>query len=260
MRILHWDTGHLMQGGQWQVLYLVKGLRDRGHTVSLICRGELADRAQAEGIPLGTMDKPDIVHAHDARAHTQAWLRRKRPLVVSRRVAFPVKTGLLSRWKYASATRYIAISECVRQQLTWPATVVYDGVPPLDPTPNAGEVIIYDKRRGDRLDTEALKRARLFVYLSDMDGLGSAALLAMSAGIPVIASKVGGLPEAVLHGETGLLVDNTEASIQNAIERLSADRQYAAQLGHNGRLRYEQLFTVDRMVEGTLRVYKEVLG
>ena len=260
MRIQHWDTGRLMQGGQWQVLYLVRGLRERGHTVSLICRGELAERAQAEGIPLGTIGKPDIVHAHDARAHTQAWLRRKRPLVVSRRVAFPVKTSVLSRWKYASATRYIAISECVRKQLSWPATVVYDGVPAIETAAGAGEVLVYDKRRGDRLDTEALRRARVFVYLSDMDGLGSAALLAMSAGIPVIASKVGGLPEAVVHGETGLLVDNSEAAIQNAIDRLSTDTEFAAQLGRNGQRRYQQLFTVDRMVEGTLRVYEEVLG
>lgn len=242
------------------MLYLLRGLRDRGHTVSLICRGELAERARAEGIPLGAMEKPDLVHAHDARAHTQAWLRRRRPLVVSRRVAFPVKTGVLSRWKYAAAARYIAISEYVRKQLSWPASVVYDGVPPLESLPGADEVLVYDKRRGDRLDIEALERARAFVYLSEMDGLGSAALLAMSAAIPVIASKVGGLPEVVVHGETGLLVDNSEAAIRMPDDRLSADREYAARLGRNGRLRYEQLFTVDHMVEATLRVYEEVLG
>ncbi|MCC6587793.1 MAG: glycosyltransferase family 4 protein [Bryobacterales bacterium] len=259
MRILHWDTGRHMRGGQWQVLYLVRGLRDRGHTVSLICRGELAEQAQAEAIPIGAIDKPDIVHVHDARAHTAAWLRRMRPLVVSRRVAFPVKTGMLSRWKYAAATHYVAISECVREQLAWPATVVYDGVPALDSAPGADDVLIYDKRRGDRFDIRALRSARVFVYLSEMDGLGSAALLAMSAGIPVIASNVGGLPEVVLHGETGLLVDNSKGSIEGAISRLITDRAYAAQLGRNGRLRYEQLFTVDHMVEGTLRVYRQVL-
>jgi len=45
MRILHVDQGRSMQGGQWQVLYLLRGLRRLGHEVKLLARGELAERA-----------------------------------------------------------------------------------------------------------------------------------------------------------------------------------------------------------------------
>jgi len=257
MRILHLDTGRAMQGGQWQVLYLLRGLRERGHEVVLQARGELAARAQDEGFPQQLTGPPDIVHAHDARAHTQAWLKRLRPLVVSRRVAFPIGQGPFSRCKYAAPQRYIAISQCVRRQLHWPVSVVYDGVPPLERSGLDTGVVVYDKRRGGRLDLEALRGARIFVYLTAMDGLGSAALLAMSAGIPVVASRAGGLPEAVLDEQTGLLVDDDGRS---AVERLLADPALARQLGEAGRQRYLRMFTVGHMVEGTLAAYKEVLA
>ena len=56
-----------------------------------------------------------------------------------------------------------------------------------------------------------LHEAGFFVYITHSEGLGSGALLAMSAGVPVIASNVGGLPEAIRHGENGLLVENDRA-------------------------------------------------
>ena len=49
----------------------------------------------------------DLMHAHDARSHTLGAFLRRIPLVVSRRVAFPVG----SRWKYGRARRYLAVSE-----------------------------------------------------------------------------------------------------------------------------------------------------
>ena len=55
----------------------------------------------------------DIVHAHDARAHTLAAIAARAPFVVSRRVAFPVKRSLLSQWKYRQAKRYLAVSQFV---------------------------------------------------------------------------------------------------------------------------------------------------
>jgi glycosyltransferase involved in cell wall biosynthesis len=246
-----------MQGGQWQVLYLARGLRERGHEVAARAKGELAERLAAEGFPRRLRGKADVIHAHDARAHTEAWLRGWQPLVVSRRVAFPAGSGWLSRRKYGAAQRYIAVSEYVRRVLGREARVVYDGVPELTRRAEDTGVVIYDKRRGGRLDVERLGGARIFVYLTAMEGLGSAALLAMSAGIPVVASRVGGLPEAVVDGETGLLVDDDGEA---AITRLLGDEQLAARLGRAGRERYRAMFTVDRMVEATLAVYREVVG
>src|SRR5206468_6279627 len=76
----------------------------------------------------------DLVHAHDARTHTMGTLLRGRPLVVARRVAFPVG----SKWKYGAARRYIAVSEFVKGVLiaggvdASKISVVYDGVPVLE--------------------------------------------------------------------------------------------------------------------------------
>ncbi len=181
-------------------------------------------------------------------------------LIVSRRVAFPVKQNALSKFKYARADRFIAVSHYVAAGLNGPCSVVYDGTPPLEGAAPNGDVVVFDKRRGDRLDLESLKRASIFVYLTEMDGLGSAALLAMSAGIPVIASQVGGLPEAVEHGVTGLLVDGSVQSLEQAVTQLKGDPKLARRMGEAGRARWAERFTVDHMVEGTIAVYREMLG
>ena len=79
--------------------------------------------------------RADLVHVHDARAHTMAALAGVAPLVVSRRVAFPVKSGFLSGRKYARATLYLAVSNYVAARLLDAGVpgdkirVVYDGVP-----------------------------------------------------------------------------------------------------------------------------------
>ncbi len=104
------------------------------------------------------------------------------------------------------------------------------------------------------------RRASQFVYLTRSEGLGSAALLAMSFGLPVIASRVGGLPEVVIDQETGLLVENEPADIARAMRRLADDPPYAARLGRNGRQRVEQFFSRRQMIEGTIRAYEKVLG
>jgi hypothetical protein len=269
MRLLHIDTGRGMQGGQWQALYLLSGLRGRGWDCLLLARGELAAEARQRGIQVEDSSfrnvfrhcrRAELVQAHDARAHTLAVAACAPKLIVSRRVAFPVKQNALSKFKYARADRFIAVSRYVAQGLHGPASVVHDGVPPLEGAAPNGSVLVFDKRRGDRLNLEALKRASIFVYLTDMDGLGSAALLAMSAGIPVIASNIGGLPEAVEHGVTGLLVDGAAEAVERAVAQLRGDPELARRMGEAGRARWAERFTVDHMVEGTIAVYRELLG
>jgi glycosyltransferase involved in cell wall biosynthesis len=101
-----------------------------------------------------------------------------------------------------------------------------------------------------------LKHARLFLYITRSEGLGSAVLLAMAAGVPVIASGVGGLPEIVQHERTGLLTENTPQAIAGAVRRLTEDRALARALAAQARAVVEQEFSVDRMVAGTIGVYE----
>ena len=288
MRILHVDTGRTMQGGQWQALYLLRGLRDRGHHVPLLARGELCHRAAAEGFavnPPNPYKDCDLVHAHDARAHTAAVLRAQVPVVVSRRVGFPIQTGWLSRWKYARASHYIAISSYVRGTLLDAAikpetiSVVYDGVPvgeyrePAAGGPVIGilkdplrELLIEAARMagvevvGAADLAAALQRASALAYVTAMQGLGSAAIAALAAGVPVMASRAGGLPEVVEHERTGLLVENDVASIAAALKRLTADRELALALSRRGWESARSRFSDTAMVEATEKVYERLLG
>jgi starch synthase len=80
----------------------------------------------------------------------------------------------------------------------------------------------------------------------------------MSAGVPVIASKVGGLPEVIQHGENGFLVENDAQEIANAIHLVLADSKLARRMGDAARQTVIDRFTVDRMVRRTMEVYREV--
>jgi L-malate glycosyltransferase len=294
MRVTHLDTGRQMRGGQWQVLALLRGLRDRGidQVLTTPTRSLLGAKARDEGfawealssMPWGSGTTADIVHAHDGKAHTRGWLSGVQNLIVSRRVAFPVKRGWLSRRKYAWPKRYLAVSAFVKSRLIEAGIeptrirVVYDGVEPL-PQARAYRTIAIDFddtrkltaliREGAALanvevhftkDLVAdLADARAFVYLSDSEGLGSAILLAQSAGVPVIASNVGGIPEIVRHGETGFLVENDAPTLAAALLGLK-NRDRADAMAQAAREQAHTRFSIDAMVDATLAVYREVAG
>ena len=106
-----------------------------------------------------------------------------------------------------------------------------------------------------------LAASDFFVLSTSSEAFGLSALEAMRAGLPVIASSVGGLREVVRDGETGFLVAHGDAEAWT--ERLSqmiADADLRARLGSAGRQRYETHFTFARMVERTLTVYRDVLA
>jgi starch synthase len=104
-----------------------------------------------------------------------------------------------------------------------------------------------------------LPRALAFVYITELEGLGSAALLAMAAGAAVLASRVGGLPEVIDDGVTGLLTSNEPQAIADGIRRLVDDRLLRERLAAAARTRVEAEFTVERMVTETARVYERIL-
>jgi glycosyltransferase involved in cell wall biosynthesis len=114
---------------------------------------------------------------------------------------------------------------------------------------------------GYRADADALMRAGDVVALSSSDdGIGGVTIDAMSFGKPVAATSAGGIPEAILDGETGLLVPVGDApALGGAIARLLTDRALAARLGANGLAR-APLFSIENTVERTLAVYERVTG
>lgn len=101
----------------------------------------------------------------------------------------------------------------------------------------------------------------MLVHPALMEGLGVSLLQASAAGVPVIASRAGGMPEAVADGLSGLLVPPGEVeALQQAILVLVNDQVLRQRLGRQGRERIESEFSNANMVAGNLAVYEELLG
>jgi hypothetical protein len=194
--------------------------------------------------------------------------------VVSRRVSFPLKQTTVSQWKYLQATIFLAVSKFVAAKLKdagiekGVVRVVYDGVPipPSPAIPEPGRVVAVRSKSIELTDIpvhlstnlfDDLRTASVFLYVSEMEGLGSAAIAAMAAGVPVVASGVGGLPEVVEHERTGLIVRNGDYA--GSVRRLLANPKFAADLGAAGREKAIREFSVEKMVESTLNAYNEIL-
>ena len=360
LKIVHVDTGMSLRGGQRQLLNLARRLRERGHGQIIVCReeSELETRARAEGftcfaLPLhdpayahGILQLRrhlqvapcDLLHAHDGRGQTVAWLasigmRVRR--VACRRVIFLPKRRWTHRLKYSdTCDAIVTVSDFIRQLLIRSQVpesmieLIPDGIeipaelPSLTRRAEArarwgygeveflvGHLGAFTREKGQevaleafRLLTERLPQARLllagegptlrdleivqmreglgdrvrfcgaienpaqffpaldlFVMPSKSEGLGSSALMAMSYGLPVVASRVGGLPEIVEEARTGWLVEPASPSaLANAILAAAGDRARLKQWGLNGRERARQ-FSIDIMVDRTEALYCRLL-
>lgn len=122
-----------------------------------------------------------------------------------------------------------------------------------------GERVLF---AGIRRDVPRLLAASdVFVMCSLWEGLGLVFLEAMSAGLPVVATRVSATPEVVEQGVTGELVPARDASaLASAMARLVGEPQRRSALGVRGRERVRKIFGLERMVEETLAVYADVLG
>jgi len=114
---------------------------------------------------------------------------------------------------------------------------------------------------GFREDVLALmKSADLFVMSSVTEGLASTVLDAMAMGLAVVGTRAGGIPEAVVPGTTGELVEpGASEPLAAAIIKLLNDRNLSRAYGEAGRLRVRDGFGVDRLVEGTLDAYRRIV-
>ena len=342
------------------MLKLARGLRERGHGQIIICReeSELETCARTEGFPCFSLPLHDLghahgilqvrqllqatpcdlVHAHDGRGQTVAWLasmgmpaRR----VASRRVTFFPRRRWTYRLKYTyTCDAVIAVSNFIRQRAICcgipqsKIEVIPDGVeiPPELPTTETrakararwgvapsdfliGHLGAFTPEKGQdvalrafQLLRESLPQARLllagegptlrdpgiiqrcealgnrvrlcgaiaelaeffsaldlFVMPSKSEGLGSSALMAMSYGLAVVASRVGGLTEVVEEERTGWLIEPASPdALAQAFVAAAGDRTRLQQWGLNGRERARQ-FSVDIMVERTEALYCRLL-
>jgi glycosyltransferase involved in cell wall biosynthesis len=86
-------------------------------------------------------------------------------------------------------------------------------------------------------------------------------LEAKAAGVPVAASRIGGIPDLIQHGQTGLLFDpNDSSQIEEAIRRILSDRLFAAQLSENARIEASKRFDPRVIAKQHVEIYQEVLN
>jgi len=158
MNVLYVDLEREWRGGQSQALLTLRGLRERGHDAHLLTvyDSPLARRAESAAVPIHPVGgkarrvgaalllrillgekEYGILHANEPHALTAAWLAgaaRKAPLVISRRVAYPLQKGALARGRYLAAKRIVAISHFVEKSVLDSGVaqekveVVYEGV------------------------------------------------------------------------------------------------------------------------------------
>lgn len=106
---------------------------------------------------------------------------------------------------------------------------------------------------------EILAGAQVFLLVSNWEGFPLSILEAMRAGLPVVASSVGGIAESVRDGETGYLVPRGDVGVlRDRIGRLLMDSELRTRLGADGRIRFQREFTIEHSVTKTLAVYDAV--
>lgn len=116
-------------------------------------------------------------------------------------------------------------------------------------------------QRGNAEVTARLSASDIFLLITHWEGFPRSIIEAMRAGLPVIATSVAGVPEAVVDGVTGHLVPHGDAvAVADAITDLVQNHYKRLDLGQAGRARFEQYFTFDHMFAQTCQIYTVVTG
>jgi glycosyltransferase involved in cell wall biosynthesis len=106
-----------------------------------------------------------------------------------------------------------------------------------------------------------LQRSSLFVLPSLSEGMPNVVLEAMACGLPVVATRVGGIVDIITDGENGLLVDAQHPDqLYEAMKRLLTDRQLADRLGGQALRTIERRFSLDTIVNRYISLYEELQG
>lgn len=353
--ILHVNAETTWRGGENQVLLLAAGMQaQRACAVACVSGSPLAERLAKAGVPIHALPgdrgvrsiwtlrrlirdlRPAALHAHTSRAHQLclfAALGSNLPVVVTRRVDFPLKRGPFSGWKYRGRTvRFVAISQAIRDVLLAGSvladriTVIPSGVDfslldaaarsdprslfglPMDAQVVLNVAALSDHKdqatllrawsqiephhphahlliagegelRNDleqRIASLGLQRARLIGYRSDvpglmkgsdvfvmsshLEGLCTSIMDAKRCGLPVVATRAGGIPEVVRDAIDGALVAVRDASaLAAALGTYLVDP--ALRLRH-GAAAFEDSarFSAAETVRSYLAFYADMLG
>lgn len=222
--------------------------------------GAIRDILVHDGIPAGRVvvvhdgiDVGKIAHRQAADLHAEYWLPHGAPVIVN--------VGALVAHK---GQRFLIDAMPLVVREIPDARVVIFGEGELRPVLEKQVKHLSLEKHvllpGFREDVLSLvKSADLFVMSSITEGLGSAVLDAMAMGLAVVGTQAGGIPEAVVPGETGELVEPGEAKpLAAAMVKLLKDPALRRAYGEAGRQRVASQFDVEHLIDGTLAAYRRL--
>lgn len=363
IHIIHVSTSTSWRGGEQQLAYLISGLRQTEITQEVLCTdgAPFAVYCEKQGIKNTVFKKQGtlnlkaarmlshicrnaqncIIHCHDSHAHNIAYFsaqffKNPSPVVIHRRVDFPVSNFFISKAKYnhSSIARYICVSEAIRNILIpslknpEKTLVIYSGIdlsrfsnietkntlrrdlglpgdcilignvsalaPHKDyltfigtaemllknnphfhfiiigegPERNTIEKEIETRKLAGKISLtgfrtnipELLKELDVLLLTSKTEGLGTSILDAFASGLPVVATKAGGIPEIVEHKVNGLLAETgDQLALANMVELLLTDDSLRESLVKNARIRVKK-FDYKVTAEKILEVYQGIAG
>jgi glycosyltransferase involved in cell wall biosynthesis len=360
--VIHFSTKLSWRGGEQQITYLIEELARLGVQQTMLCPGNSVLLQRSAGLlPCFTYRKrfnydlitafnlnsicrkypSPLIHVHDSTAHTIAVLsgfffRNRTPVIVSRRVDFPINPGFLSTLKYNFPTvrRIICVSgnimEVIKPRIRDKSKlcIIFSGIdllqfgsrqatgklkhdynlPPgsilvgntsalaphkdyhtfidtaealLKSNKNFRFIIIgegpeavpisryihekgleeYIIMTGFRNDVHSiLHELDLFLITSKTEGLGTSILDAFASGVPVVATRAGGIPEIITDNENGLLASVRDpAELAGNIIRLIRDADLRAEIIRNASRRVRS-FSKERTAEETLKIYRQTMN
>jgi glycosyltransferase involved in cell wall biosynthesis len=229
-------------------LYLAADRLMRPLTTRTIC---VAENELRKGIAARTCDAQHTVVIRNAIDVQRA--PRAKPDEGTPRIVF------VGRLKYPKDGETLLRAAAALGDRDYVLEIVGDG-----PDREQLESLPHDERvrfAGERDDVpQLLAASSVFVLSSRSEGLPISVLEAMAAGLPVVASDVGGLREQVVDGETGLLVPAGDAAaLADALARLIDDPSLRRTMGDASRARAEALFDLPAFHRAHLELYRSLL-
>ena len=361
MTIIHISTPLSWRGGEQQLIYLAAELQKKGIDQIVICpqNSVLQNRCKSFELKhiayrkkgflnlalakkirkVSAQVSQPIIHTHDSHGHTAAFiaaalLGNDAPIVVSRRVDFPIKKSVFSKWKYnhRAICRIICVSNAIKE-ITAPdircknkLVTIHSGidlgrfesnaatnmlrktynVPDnniligniaaladhkdyftfvdtakilkeqgrpytfviIGEGPMKSEISNYIEENGMQQHIimtgflknipEILPELDIFLITSKTEGLGTSVLDAFACKVPVVATKGGGIPEMVVHRETGMLAEVKDAqSLAENINELIEYRDLKDKIIKQASEKLKK-FTKESTAEKTLEIYQSI--
>ena len=175
----------------------------------------------------------------------------------------PVNIVMVARLEAPKDHKLLLQAMASLKEYDWCLHLIGDG-PLADEVKSQAETTGLSDRTiflGTRRDIpDLLAKAQLSVLISSKEGLPRVILESMRAGLPVVASDVGGIRETVLDGKTGYIVPEGNLTIlRDRVEQLLIAPDLRESMGSEGRTKYEREFTLDRMLAETMSIYESVV-